>query len=63
MPSVEKKVKQKLVLYTHQDVTFFRRRFAAFDGKKGAQELLPYMGENVSALSCLQNKLNDHGYL
>jgi len=30
-----KKVKQKLVLYPHQDVTFFRRRFAAFNRKKG----------------------------
>ena len=28
-------MRQKLVLYTHPDVTFFRRRFAAFDGKKG----------------------------
>ena len=30
----------------HQDVTFFKRRFAAFDGKKKVmQELLPYTGE------------------
>ena len=28
-------MKQKPVPYTHQDVTFLRRRFAAFDRKKG----------------------------
>ena len=46
-PSAEKKkVKQKTVPYTYQDVTFFRRRFAAFDRKrKVMQEPLPYMGK------------------
>ena len=32
--STEKKVKQKPVPYKHQDVTVYRRRFAAFNGKK-----------------------------
>ena len=29
------KQKQKPMPYMHQDVTFFRKRFAAFDGEKG----------------------------
>ena len=54
-PSAEKKkVKQKLVPYTQQDVMSFRRRFTTFDGnKKVMQEPLPYMGENVSTPSFL----------
>ena len=37
--------------YTHENVTFLKRRFAAFDGKKKVtQEPLPYMGENISAV-------------
>ena len=59
---VEKKVKQRPVPYTHQDVTF-RRCFTAFDEKKGVQEPMPFTGENVSALSCLHGKLTSHGYL
>ena len=47
-------VKQKLVPYTQQDVTSFRRRFTTFDGnKKVMQEPLPYTGENVSTPSFL----------
>ena len=54
-PSAEKKkVKQKLVPYTQQDVTSFRRRFTTFDGnKKVMQKPLPYTGENVSTPSFL----------
>ena len=44
LPSAKKKVKQKLVPDMHQDVTSFRRCFAAFDGKKVILEPLPYMG-------------------
>ena len=35
---------EKKVPYTHQDVTFLRRRFAAFDAKKVLKEPLPYTG-------------------
>ena len=34
-PLAGKKVKQKLVPCTHQEVTFFRQHFTTFDGKKG----------------------------
>lgn len=42
-------MKQKPVPYTHEDVTFYRRRFAALTEKKATQEPLPYTEENVSA--------------
>ena len=44
-PSAEKsKVKQETVPYTYQDVTFFRRRFAAFDRQAGLYSVvLKYM--------------------
>ena len=53
------------VPYTHQDGTFLKRHFTAFDGKKKkvTQEPLPYTGENVSSLSCLHGKVTDRGYL
>ena len=35
-PLAEKNVKQKPVPDMHQDVTFLKRHFTAFDGKKGA---------------------------
>ena len=41
----KKRVKQTPVPYTHQDVTFFRRCFSAFDGKKVTHEPLPFTGE------------------
>ena len=62
-PSAVKKVKQKLVSYTYQDVMFFRRRFAALMEKKATQEPLPDMGENINAQSCLHGKLTDRGYM
>ena len=34
-PLAEKNVKQKPVPDTHQDVTFLKRHFTAFNGKKG----------------------------
>ena len=40
--SAEKRVKQEPVPYTHENVTFLKRRFASFDGKKKVtQEPLP----------------------
>ena len=42
-PSVDKKVKQKPMPYTHEDVTFLRC-FAPFDEKKGDAEPLPFTG-------------------
>ena len=51
LPSAEKRVKQEPVPYTHENVTFLKRRFAAFDGKKKVtKEPVPYMGENISAV-------------
>ena len=42
LPSAEKRVKQEPVPYTHENVTFLKRRFASFDGKKKVtQEPLP----------------------
>ena len=60
---MEKKVNQKLVLYTHQDVTFFRRRFAAFDGRKGDTGAAALYGENVSASIVLPSKQTDQPWL
>ena len=52
-----------LVPYVHQDETFLKRHFTAFDGKKVTQELLPYTGENLRAPTCLHGKVTDRGYL
>ena len=45
-------MKQKPVPYAHQYVTFSRRSFAAFDGKKkGNTGAAALCGENISTLS------------
>ena len=49
--------------YTHQDVTFFRKRFTAFDGEKGDTGTPALYGKNVSTPSCLDGKLTDRRYL
>lgn len=55
LPSAEKRVKQEPVPYTHENVTFLKRRFASFDGKKkgdpGAAALNG--GKYKCSLSCL----------
>ena len=57
------KQKQKPMPYMHQDVTFFRKRFAAFDGEKGDTGTPALYGKNVSTPSYLHGKLTDRRYL
>ena len=56
-------MKQKPVPYTHQDVTFLRRRFAAFDRKKGDAGAAALNGRKRKRTSCLHGNLTDRGYL
>ena len=58
-----KKVRQKPVPYTYQDVIFYRRRFAALTEKKAMQEPLHYTGENVSAEYVLPTWQTDQPWL
>jgi len=48
-PSAGKKVKQKLVPYVHQDMTFFRGRFAAFVRKKRSRSVQVAHNSQTSA--------------
>ena len=55
-------MKQKPVPYTHQFVTFFRRRFAAFEGIKGdAGAAALYGGERKR--SVLPSRQTDRPWL
>ena len=63
-PSTEKKVKQKPVPYTHQDVTFLRRHFAPFVGKKGDPGATAlYGGKGKAHRIAFMAKLTDRDYL
>ena len=50
------------MLYTHPDVTFFKRRFAAFDGKKGDTGAAALYGEKRKCI-VLPSKQTDRPWL
>ena len=56
-------MKQKPGPHTHQDVMFYRIRFAALTEKKAMQEPLHYTGEKVSAEYVLPSRQTDQPWL